>query len=189
MSEKNLAENTKPKEARLMMPSKGLARWATIRATLQSLAKQVGFRLEIDGAESVEQTSDGLRFKLLPGGGPDHPFKGVVKDGLLTILGGYANHILLDEVPIDEASGIAYITLTFTLDIEDGFVYSAILTDAELAYDTTLPADDGSSGIFYLALFTFDGTAIIQSVTQNLRVKACDDGSGEGVAELYIIQS
>jgi hypothetical protein len=187
-----VAENTKPKEIRLPMPKNGLAQWPTIAKVLKMLVEKLGFRLEIDGAESAEQTGDGLRFKLKPGEITGlHPFKGIPDGSDLICTGGFVNEFDLPDMEIDlgiVSAGNAFVLLEFTVDIEDGYVYGATLDNAELAYFFELPENVPSAGQFYVPLFKFNGQTVSQSARRDIRVKLCDNGYGTGTPELYIIQ-
>lgn len=172
------------------MPSQGLARWSTINKVLKELVGKLGFRLEIDGAEEMSQTGDGLYVKLGNQGTVNHPWKGVIISGGLAVLGGYCNDIAVAGTTIGAGNGFAYLRVNFALDEEDGFVYTATLTGATLGSASSVPGDSPGSGTFYIPLFQYEGVRVIsQSATRHMRVAACDDGSGDGKVLLNVLQS
>ncbi len=182
------------KKVRVRVPSGGmrLVSKALFLRVLAELVAGLGATLQVDGAQAASETADGAALKLLPGGGTAaHPFKGERRSGSLWIRGGYCNAIELDDEEIGASStGVAWIKLEFTLGSEFDFVFTATLTAATLEHGTTLPTDDGTLAVFHLPLFTYaSGLVTAQSVTQDLIVRACDDGSGTSTAALNVIQS
>lgn len=182
------SQTTKPLPGALKTPSKGLARWETIRKVLTQLTAKLGFRLEIENADEAAQTGDGLRFKLRPGTlASDHPWKGVTRSGL-TCLGGMVNSIEIGDTVVATGEGWCYLELNFTLDVEDGYVYSSALVSAYVRRGLTVPGDSGNT--FYMGLFRVSSSgSITQSASRNIIVSACDDGSGTSSARLNVMQS
>lgn len=183
----------KPKAVRIELP--GRMRLVTkdqFVKVMRAVAAAAGLRLQVDGAQSAAGTADGAALRLLPGGDTAaHPFKGERRDGSLWIRGGYVNTLEKADVNIGASStGVAWVKLEFTLSTEFDFVFTATLAAATLEYGSALPADDGALAVFHLPLFTYtSGFVTSQSVTQDLIVRACDNGAGTSTAELNVIQS
>lgn len=183
----------KPRTIRIELP--GQMRLVTkdqFLKVMRTVAAGFGVRLQVDGAQMAGQTADGAALRILPGGDTAaHPFKGERRSGSLWIRGGYVNTLEKDDVEIGASStGVAWCKLEFTLSTEFDFVFTAALTAATLEFGTTLPADDGTLAVFHLPLFTYaSGFVAAQSVTQDLIVRACDNGSGTSTAELNVVQS
>lgn len=171
------------------MPTRGLATWSTVGRVLQDFARRFGIRLEIDGAEEAGQTPDGLYFKIRPGNGSKTPWQGGISGSNIAVTGGYVNGIAVSSTVISGGTGVCWLQLSFDLDVEDQYVYSSELQSAIIQSGSSLPSDDGTSGTFYLPLFTFEGLSIIQSASRYISVSACDDGSGEGRAAMLVHQS
>jgi len=66
---RSLADLMRAKPIRLRMPGEGLASWWQLNRIIRHFMATLIFRLEIDGAEEMSQTGDGLRFKYLGGSG------------------------------------------------------------------------------------------------------------------------
>lgn len=180
---------TAPPKIRLEMPTSGLAKWSTVGRVLQDFARRFGIRLEIDGAEEGGQTAEGLYFKIRPGTATKAPWQGRPAGAGIEVVGGYVNGLAVGNSAIGGGVGVCWLRLNFDLDVEDGFVYSADLQAASIQSGSSMPGDDGTSGIFNVPLFAFSGSTIIQSASRFIYVSACDDGSGEGRAALIVHQS
>jgi len=59
----------KPRTSTLRMPMKGLASWRHLRLVFSQFLKGTRYKLSVEGAEQMEQTSDGLRVKIVPQSG------------------------------------------------------------------------------------------------------------------------
>lgn len=186
----SLSQEAKQKDVKVVMPMSGLATWKTIGRVLKSLLAKMGYRLEIDGAESVEQTSDGLHFKLRPGTAEgDHPWRGIVESSTLVCLGGLVNTIELDDELIAAGSGYCFVRTHWDLDIEHGYVFGAELVSAEIDTASSAPVDSPTTGMFHVILFTFDGSLVIQNARRHLQLRVCDDNSGLGRGVLIPLQT
>lgn len=156
---------------------------------LREVLPQLGVRLQVDGAQMASTQPDGASLRLMPGADTvSHPFKGERRNGALWVRGGFVNTVELEDAEVGNGTGYAWVRVEFDLSVEWQFVFTATLTLAVIDHGTSVPADDPVSGVFHVVLFQYaSGRLVSQSVTANLVVRACDDGSGTGQAALNLI--
>lgn len=178
------------KRVRVSMPGgMRLVTKALFLRVLREVLPQLGLRLQVDGAQMLSTQHNGAALRLLPGADSvAHPFKGERRNGALWVRGGFVNALELEDAEVGNGSGYAWVRVEFDLSVEFQFVFTATLTAAVIDHGTSLPADNPVSGVFHIVLFEYaSGRVVSQSVTANLVVRACDDGSGTGQAALNLI--
>lgn len=130
-----------------------------------------------------------------------HPYKVTVESGPGVIVQdaefGSVTPTIYGEPLYDEpllpitASGTEQVLMkvTFTLlKTEDlDRVVGATLVSAEIDIYSSIPSNDGSTGVFYVRLATLtDGVSSGSVRRTSLAWRICDDGSGDGVAQITL---
>jgi hypothetical protein len=158
---------------------------------LYDLVRQLGYKLEIEGAERASEENDRLRFVVTPGGdGEDHAWKVGRVDGVFGIMGGAYN---TEEIPFTELdtdfTGWVYLAASWDLTLVDDYVWPAELNNVVLATGVSVPADEPEAAVFYIPLVEMsNGKVASQAATRSISATVCDRAA-DGGAMHTILQS
>lgn len=185
------------KRIRLQRPpgSTLVVKWPVLISLLQTAFRQIGWRLQIDGAESARSGSDGtLQFKIKPGGAADviHPFY-ILADG--TLHAGTVNGVIpeLSGAPIGESGNALTLTGDFYVYICNVwavtfssyfFLETTTLSSTTIVTNSSPLADDldpsGGSVTTYRLVAQVIGGVVQrqQQTTTNMTNLICDASTG-----------
>lgn len=176
------SEKINDKPLALVMPSYGLVNYGRLRSILNSMAKQMGWRLHFDGADMVKKTPDGLLVKIKPGGDDNvtFPWQCYIIENELWCGGGSYRSTAIGATNLGSGSGWAYLKATWNVsDTEDGYLLSATLTSVIMQTGGSVPSSVPSSGIWYIPIVQFSANKVLgQHRNSSIDARVCDDGSG-----------
>lgn len=180
--------------------AKGLVRMKDLIRFAKFVARFCGFKVSADGLD-MQEIADGVHIKASGSSTSTrtHPFLCVPEgagfriypgtwDGEPPTVGGLA---LTESLTMALGAGVqhVYLVLEYLLTAsEGGYVYSVDLQSAQISVQGSLESSPTSHrDTFYVLIASFnDGVKTAQYVTSSLSGSVCDDGTGDGLANLQI---
>lgn len=169
-----------------------LVTWALMLPMLRDIFRQIGVRIEIQGAKRAAASPDGgASFEVEPGQGEGlHAWKLVpTSGGEMTVKAGSFNGVAVPEVT-ELPEGLAYLKVTWTVLSVDGFVYGGTVHEREIVSLATAPDNDPSAGIQYIFIGQVDSGVVVSQVARGgMSARLCDDGTITGTPSFQVLNA
>lgn len=167
----------------------GSTYWLTGK-TLNAIFKAIKETTPLEGKNvRLRQKADGIQIDAEGGGEASlHPYYVTVSGGVAIVEGGSFNGIpsvMSESYAIGGGLTFIYLQVQFDLMKSADFVYAGEFLGSTVMAGASLPSDNTTNGIYYLAIAAINaGVKTAQYVINSLSGQVCDSGMGDGSANL-----